>query len=91
MTIDSARPTASFTEGDHFLCDDWFDPLEVGVRARIRGFIEDLLEAELDAALRRARYERRGSRSGCASAWINRKRWAVGRANREGGRTRIAL
>jgi hypothetical protein len=30
------------------------------VRTRIRGFIEELLEAELDAALGRARYERRG-------------------------------
>jgi len=30
------------------------------VRTRIRGFIEDLLEAELDAALGRARYERPG-------------------------------
>src|SRR5580704_11838098 len=60
MSRDSTRPTASSTEGEHFLCDDWFDPLENGVRTRIRGFIEDLLEAELDAALGRARYERPG-------------------------------
>src|SRR5450432_1026406 len=60
MTTDSTRPTASSTEGERFLCDDWFDPLENGVRTRIRGFIEELLEAELDAALGRARYERRG-------------------------------
>ena len=60
MTTDSTRPPASSTEGEHFLCDDWFDPLESGVRTRIRGFIEQLLEAELDAALGRARYERRG-------------------------------
>jgi putative transposase len=60
MTTDSTRPTASSTEGEHFLCDDWFDPLENGVRTRIRGFIEELLEAELDAALGRARYERPG-------------------------------
>jgi hypothetical protein len=51
-------PTPSSTEGKQFLCDDWFDPLENGVRTRIRGFIEELLEAELDAALGRARYER---------------------------------
>src|SRR5246127_3759762 len=60
MTKDSTRPTASSTDEEHFLCDDWFDPLETGVRTRIRGFIEDLLEAELDAALGRARYERVG-------------------------------
>src|SRR5665811_995597 len=58
MTTDSTRPTASSTEGEHFLCDDWFGPLENGVRTRIRGFIEELLEAELDAALGRDRYER---------------------------------
>jgi len=60
MTTDSTRPAAGSTEGEHFLCDDWFDPLENGVRTRIRGFIEELLEAELDAALGRARYERPG-------------------------------
>ena len=58
MTTDSTRSAASSVEGENFLCDDWFDPLENGVRTRIRGFIEELLEAELDAALGRARYER---------------------------------
>jgi putative transposase len=37
-----------------------FDPLEAGVRTRIRGFIEELLEAELDTALGRNCYERPG-------------------------------
>ena len=73
MTTGSTRPTSSSTEDDHFLCEDWFDPLEAGVRTRIRGFIEELLEAELDAALGRARYERPGmvsdeSRKGAAGA-----------------------
>ena len=45
-------------EGGHFLCDDWLI-LETGVRGRIRGFIEELLEAELDLAWAH-RYERRG-------------------------------
>jgi putative transposase len=58
MTMDSTKPAIGFAEGEHFLCDDWFDPLENGVRTRIRGFIEELLEAELDAALGRDRYER---------------------------------
>jgi hypothetical protein len=30
-------------------------PLETGLRIRIRGFIEELLEADLNAALRRDR------------------------------------
>jgi putative transposase len=57
MTTDSTKPAILAPEGEHFLCDDWFDPLENGVRTRIGGFIEELLEAELDAALGRDRYE----------------------------------
>ena len=64
MATNSTMPTPSSTEGEQFLCDDWFDPLENGVRTRIRGFIEELLEAELDAALGRARYERPGAGGG---------------------------
>jgi len=58
MTTDSTKPAIGSAEGEQFLCDDWFDPVETGVRTRIRGFIEELLEAELDAALGRDRYER---------------------------------
>jgi transposase-like protein len=36
----------------------WFDPLEEAVRGRVRAFIEQLLEEELEAALGRERYER---------------------------------
>ena len=64
MTTDSTKPAILAPEGEHFLCDDWFDPLETGVRTRIRGFIEELLEAELDAALGRDRYERPRMASG---------------------------
>ena len=46
------------------LGEDWFDPLEAGVRQRIRSFIEALLESELEAALNRGRYERTGSLQG---------------------------
>ena len=42
MTTDSTKPAISTPAGEHFLCDDWFDPLETGVRTRIRGFIEEL-------------------------------------------------
>src|SRR5471030_169764 len=58
MKTDTIKPPADAAEATLFLGDDWFDPLETGVRTRIRNFIEELLEAELDAALGRDRYER---------------------------------
>ena len=58
MKTDTTKATAEAAEGTLFLGDDWFDPLESGVRTRIRGFIEELLEAELDVALGRDRYQR---------------------------------
>lgn len=54
--------THSTTPADEttlFLGDGWSDPLEAGIRDRIRGFIEELIEEELAAALGRGRYERR--------------------------------
>lgn len=30
MTKDSTTTTIGCGEGEHFLCDDWFDPLEMG-------------------------------------------------------------
>ena len=53
---DCLQPAADMA-GDLF--DNWFDPLEAEVRARSRDFIEELLRAELDAALSRPRYGRR--------------------------------
>ena len=44
---------------DGLLFEDWFDAIEDGVRARVRGFIETLLEEELAGALSRPRYGRR--------------------------------
>jgi len=38
----------------------WFDPIEAVIRDRVRGFIENLVEAELDCALGRSRYQRAG-------------------------------
>ena len=43
-----------------FLGTRWFDPIEVAIRDRVRGFIEELVEAELDDALGRSRYQRPG-------------------------------
>ena len=47
-----------------FAGEAWFDPIETGVRGRIRGLIEELVEQELEAALGRGRYERAGGPRG---------------------------
>jgi putative transposase len=39
--------------------DVWFDPIEAGVRDRVRGFIQAMIEGELDETLMRPRYGRR--------------------------------
>jgi hypothetical protein len=38
------------------LLDDWFDPIEAGLRDRVREFIQTMIKAELEAALSRPRY-----------------------------------
>ena len=50
--------------GDGFLFDNWFDPIEAGLRDRVRGYIEAILEAELAEVLGRARYVRRADGPG---------------------------
>jgi transposase-like protein len=47
--------------GQALLDAAWFDPIEVMIRDRVRGFVEDLVEAELDDALGRSRYQRPGT------------------------------
>jgi putative transposase len=42
------------------LFDGWFDPIEAGIRQRVRSLIETMIEEELDAALSRPRYGRLG-------------------------------
>jgi hypothetical protein len=44
----------SETETAVHLFDNWFDPIEVGLRGRIRGFLQAMLEAELDEVLARS-------------------------------------
>ena len=48
-STDASRPLIS---------GDWFDPIEDGLRGRVRLFIEELIEEELKAALSRPRYAR---------------------------------
>ncbi len=48
-----------------FAGEAWFDPIEAGIRERVRGFIEELIEQELETVLGRGRYERdAGTRKG---------------------------
>jgi putative transposase len=39
--------------------DDWLDPIEAGLRGRVRELIQAMIEGELEAALCRPRYGRR--------------------------------
>jgi putative transposase len=48
-------------ESSEFLGAGGFDPIEMVIRGRVRGFIEELVEAELDDALGRLRYQRPGT------------------------------
>jgi len=50
------------------LFDDWFDPIETGIRQRVRGFIETMIEEELDAALSRPRYGRQAKEGSAGTA-----------------------
>src|SRR6516165_3976521 len=51
------------TEASPEVFDNWFDPIEMGVRERVREFIEAMMEAELEAVLSRPRYVRGGKPS----------------------------
>jgi transposase-like protein len=53
---DFAQPAA---ETAIHLFDNWFDPIEAGLRDRVREFIQAMIEGELDEALSRPRYARR--------------------------------
>ena len=54
MTTDS---TTTVDDATLFLGEAWSDPIEAGIRDRIRGFIEELIEEELAAALGRVYFE----------------------------------
>jgi putative transposase len=43
---------------DEKLFDNWFDPVETELRTKVRGFIEAMIEEELETALARPRYGR---------------------------------
>jgi putative transposase len=60
---DSAQPAAEHRAD---LFDNWFDPIESALRERARGFIEELIHAEFDAALGRPRYGRQAKNADSA-------------------------
>ena len=61
MKTNTIKPAAHVAEGDVFLGENWFDPLEAAVRTT-RSWLHRrrCLEAELDAALTRDRAMRGG-------------------------------
>ncbi len=81
--LESSQPAA---ETAVHLFDNWFDPIEAGLRDRVREFIHAMIEGELDIALSRPRYARHAKGSG------NEAGVAVGAAgHRHGHRSRSLL
>ena len=60
MTSVTTKPDPSQPTGETavYLFDNWFDPIEAGLRDRAREFIHAMIEGELDMALSRPRYAR---------------------------------
>src|SRR6201997_2190629 len=60
MTSHNTKSSSLQSEGETavHLLDDWFDPIEAGLRDRVREFIQAMIESELETALARPRYGR---------------------------------
>jgi transposase-like protein len=56
----TASTTQPIIETAADLFDNWFDPIEAGLRERVRDFLALMFEGELDEALSRPGYARRG-------------------------------
>jgi putative transposase len=54
----SLQPQSEIETAEH-LFDNWFDPIEAGLRDRAREFRQAMFEGELDGVLARSRYGRR--------------------------------
>jgi len=57
---------------------NWSDPIEDGIRSRVRGFIEAIIEEELETALGRGRYERAAGNGACGYRNGHREREVLG-------------
>jgi putative transposase len=84
MTIVTTKAARLQLENETAPClfDNWFDPIETCIRERVHGFIEDMIQAELDEALARPRYGRRAKKAEGAESTAG----LVG--HRHGSRTR---
>ena len=76
MTNNSTKSPVQGSEAETAvdLLDDWFDPIETGLRDRVRELIQTMIESELEAVLSRSRYARRpkadptnGDDAGCVT------------------------
>src|ERR1700682_1580573 len=88
---DSSQPVVDTAV---YLFDALFDPIEAGVRDRVRGFIQAMIEGELDETLMRPRYGRRSvSSSGKNEAAVAGHRHGHRSRSLTGtfGRTQIAV
>ena len=65
MTSNTTKPELTQPEPETaaHLFDNWFDPIEAGLRDRAREFLQAMLEAELGETLARSRYARHAKRS----------------------------
>ena len=65
MTSHTTKPDSSqpATETAVDLFDNWFDPIEAGLRDRVHEFLHAMFEGELEMVLLRPRYVRRGQPS----------------------------
>src|SRR3974377_749098 len=61
--ITNSDSSQSAAETAVYLFDDWFDPIEAQVRDRVRGFIQAMIEGELDETLSRPAAGRRSASS----------------------------
>jgi hypothetical protein len=78
-TITKPAVAHSGAEASTQLFEDWFDPIESGVRNQVRQFIEGMIEAELEEALSRPGY-RRSARSQAGSTGGRRACAGIGMA-----------
>src|SRR5215213_10758514 len=85
MPSDTTKPEAVQPEAAARLFEDWFDPIESGLRERVRGFIEEMIRAELDAVLARPRYARQHTGAENASTPVGLP------GHRHGSRTRTLM
>ena len=68
MTSNTTKPDSSqpAPETAAHLFDNWFDPIEAGLRDRVHEFLHAMFEGELDMVL--------SGRASCSGSWRSRRR-----------------